>query len=817
MVHSDTSIAGRKAIRALHRSHKEGRAADPEARAIRFVSPVYLTRRIGSSFPNASQCSPLLNRVYRLRTSPRSAGGHKRHFMAIPPQLQGSVTDRGSQAPTAPREGTNAWSERRDTPLVAGTKETEYTLRRLGSSNGELRGSVRAERRQMRHSPRADEPGDRELMTDNRERTRRLVGYVSRHEADPETYRRLGFRCGLEIHQQLKTARKLFCRCPARQYQDGDDYDAQLVRHMRPTLSELGEYDGTALMEFKTKKNITYRIKGETACTYDIDDTPPFPLNREALGIAMEIALLLDTSLVGELHITRKQYLDGSIPTGFQRTAIVGIEGSIPLASKRVGIRQLSIEEDSCREVSDHGHERIYTTDRLGMPLVETVTEPELLTPDEAAEAANYLRHLARSTGKVNVGIGAAREDVNVSVEGGTRVEIKGVQHIRWIPKLTHNEAFRQKALLLLRNELRKRATSLEAWRLGSAELAQDETPAEIGLSDSARAVALRLPHFAGLLSFFTGLGRCFGDELSDRLKVIACIDKPNMTTNEDPASPLSDDSWRAIAKHLGASDDDGLLLLWGPAADIPTAIETIDERCRLAFEGVPNETRKALPDGTTVFERVLPGPDRMYPDTDSAPIPIDEAAIDAARAGLPPYSIADQIEQLGAWCIPSDAHTFILRRALFSLVQRLQDEAGVPPHRAGTLVGHDLRHASRTARLDPDRVVSVVREARDRGLTDDILRPLIPASLANPTAEFDRLLEQIGYRSVSRDIIDAEMDRVLNELDGRRLSEAQARNAVLGALRPIALGNVPLRELAAEVTARMTSAPLTPAEEALP
>ena len=168
-------------------------------------------------------------------------------------------------------------------------------------------------------------------MTDptaNRESTRRLVAYVLRDEATSKTYEDLGFRCGLEIHQQLKTARKLFCRCPAGLYQTGDDFDAQLVRHMRPTLSELGEYDGTALMEFKTKKNIVYRIKGETACTYDIDDTPPFPLNRNALAIAMQIALLLKTSIVGELHITRKQYLDGSIPTGFQRTAIVGIDGA---------------------------------------------------------------------------------------------------------------------------------------------------------------------------------------------------------------------------------------------------------------------------------------------------------------------------------------------------------------------------------------------------------------------------------------------------------------------------------------------------------
>jgi glutamyl-tRNA(Gln) amidotransferase subunit E len=154
--------------------------------------------------------------------------------------------------------------------------------------------------------------------------SRERLGYLPRREADRSVYEELGFKCGLEIHQQLLTQSKLFCRCPAGIYQQAGDFDAELVRHMRPTLSELGEYDGTALMEFKTRKNIIYRIKDRTACTYDMDDTPPFPIDQEALHHAVRIALMLSANIVGELHITRKQYLDGSIPTGFQRTAIVG-------------------------------------------------------------------------------------------------------------------------------------------------------------------------------------------------------------------------------------------------------------------------------------------------------------------------------------------------------------------------------------------------------------------------------------------------------------------------------------------------------------
>ncbi|MDX2415295.1 MAG: hypothetical protein QNK33_08910, partial [Bacteroidales bacterium] len=282
----------------------------------------------------------------------------------------------------------------------------------------------------------------------NYEQTRLAIAYVELHKAKKKDYERIGFMSGLEVHQQLLTKSKLFCRCPAGIYHKHDDYNAEVIRHMRPTLSELGEYDGTALMEFRTRKEIVYRLNNENACTYEVDDTPPFPIDSEALEIALEISLLSKLNIVGEVHITRKQYLDGSIPTGFQRTAILGVEGEIELKNKKVRLIQLSIEEDSCREISDIGHTRVYKTDRLGMPLIETVTYPDMDTPWELAEAAEYIRYLNRSTGKVRTGIGAGREDVNVSCRGGSRVEIKGVAHNLWIPRLSHIEAFRQYALL---------------------------------------------------------------------------------------------------------------------------------------------------------------------------------------------------------------------------------------------------------------------------------------------------------------------------------------------------------------------------------
>ncbi|HQQ12556.1 MAG TPA: Glu-tRNA(Gln) amidotransferase subunit GatE, partial [Bacteroidales bacterium] len=425
----------------------------------------------------------------------------------------------------------------------------------------------------------------------NYEASKRKAGYVARKLAGQQAYDCIGFMSGLEVHQQLLTKEKLFCHCPAGIYNRHDAFDAELIRHMRPTLSELGEYDGTALMEFKTRKEIIYRIKNETACTYEVDDTPPFPINREALDIAIEIALLSRLNIVGEVHITRKQYLDGSIPTGFQRTAIIGVEGQIELKHKKIRLIQLSIEEDSCREISDIGHTRIYKTDRLGMPLIETVTYPDCVNPDEVKEACDYIRFLNRSTAKVRTGIGSGRQDVNVSCKGGTRVEIKGVAHTRWIPELTHNEAFRQWSLLLLRDELKTRIANYQSWRIQSVKITPEDDqmtypPLAQALARNQPILLVKLPGFKGALSHFTQPGKAFADELSDRLKVIACLEKPNMIHSESLLQELSCNEWKHLSKAINSGTDDALLLIWGPEADMPTALETIEERCRMAFVG---------------------------------------------------------------------------------------------------------------------------------------------------------------------------------------------------------------------------------------
>ena len=645
----------------------------------------------------------------------------------------------------------------------------------------------------------------------NYEETKRKIGYVSRNESTLETYDRIGFMSGLEVHQQLKTGQKLFCRCPAGVYQKPGDFDAEVIRHMRPTLSELGEYDGTALMEFKTRKEIIYRLKSKSTCTYEVDDTPPFPLNREALAQAIEISLVSKLNIVGEVHITRKQYLDGSIPTGFQRTAIIGVEGEIPLKNKKVRLIQLSLEEDSCREVSDIGHTRIYRTDRLGMPLIETVTYPDMTNPDEVKEACNYIRFLGRSTGKVRTGIGAGRQDVNVSCKGGTRVEIKGVAHSRWIPELTHNECFRQWALLEIRTLLKTRVVDAKSWKQtyvlldvhafnGKSEFAA------VAKSNGLKLIAINLPGFKGILSHFTQPGKMFANELIERLKVIACIDLPNMTHSEDFDSQLTLSDWEKIYVQLKPGENDAQLVIRGPEADMATALETVEERCLMAFAGVPPETRKSFENGTTIFERVLPGADRMYPDTDSAPIPLENDYIESLGKNQPQEVIV-RYKRLKDWGIPEDCYVYIFKKNLFPLIERIIKELDMNPAFVGKFFGHAVKWVEGqykpTAEFDYKIIYALLRFLKQKKLDPSIARRMLPTVYQYPKMEFESVLTSINFKSVSKEQIVSKIPFLRNKLAEIRLSKGAdvEHNWIMGQLRRQAEGNMSMLELHEAVT----------------
>jgi len=571
-------------------------------------------------------------------------------------------------------------------------------------------------------------------------------------------YAALGFLGGLEVHQQLLTRRKLFCRCPAGRYVDRAD--GEVLRHMRPTLSELGEYDGTALMEFKTRKEIVYLLDRGSVCTYELDDTPPFPMDDEAVEIAIALAQLLNLNLVAELHVMRKQYLDGSIPTGFQRTAMVGLTGRIPFRVPALGvdralsIRQLSLEEDSCREVSDVGHRVTFRTDRLGMPLTEVVTEPEFLTPEEMQAGGRLLAQVVRATGRVRRGPGAARQDVNVSVAGGRRVEIKGVDNHRFLPRLVHNEAYRQLNLLRVRDELRRRGVTRESMALPDKGIpwACSALVADVGrLFDRSRHSALRaareagmtvcavrMPGFAGLLAHRTQPGLTFAHEIAERVRVIACPAHDRFLAHSDATEQVGMTArrWRDVRAAVGAESEDAVVLVWADALDAATAAREVLIRAQDALVGVPAETRQANHDGTTGFERILPGADRMYPDTDTPPIPVGDAAIDRIRVSLPetPWARADRYRGLALTPVAAQR---LAAAPWADVFDRAAPAAGDLARRLAASLAKRLPYHRRAGRAIPETAGSVLRDALARIAAGDIraeaLDRIVDAAVTQP------------------------------------------------------------------------------------
>ena len=567
-------------------------------------------------------------------------------------------------------------------------------------------------------------------------------------------YDHVGLISGLEVHQQLLTNHKLFCRCPAGLYTT--EHDGEVLRHMRPTLSELGEYDGTALMEFKTRKQIVYWLNHRNVCTYEMDDTPPFLVNQQALDVAIELCLMMNMDIIDEVHIARKQYLDGSIPTGFQRTAIVGVNGYLPFQGRRLTVTHLSIEEDSCREVSDRGHQIVFRTDRLGMPLTETVTGAELYTPQQVRDAILLCGLTARSTRHVRTGIGAARQDVNVSVRGGNRVEIKGVMKAAYAVKLVHNEGIRQVNLLELRQMLSQRGiTQPEHLRTKEADVTAlvEDTPSEIlqrALARGERVFAVWVAGVAGLTEHPTQPGLTFADELAGRVRVIACLDEPPilLTRRELKENKATREFASTVEKRLGIENLSDWYLVWGPKRDCETACEEIRLRWVDAIAGVPKETRQALLGGTTTFERILPGPDRMYPDTDSPPTRITADRVQRLRDGLGPAPWKRH-ERYDSWGVPRETTDFLIRRGGADVVDRVVEQTGVDGLTAAIEIGQRAKAWARKGAavdtLAPEQWVQVFDLYADAVLPREAILPVAALMAQDRSLTADQATRELG------------------------------------------------------------------------
>ncbi|HPE63971.1 MAG TPA: Glu-tRNA(Gln) amidotransferase subunit GatE [Methanothrix sp.] len=432
-------------------------------------------------------------------------------------------------------------------------------------------------------------------------------------------YASLGLVCGIEIHQQLDTAAKLFCGCPTR-IRDAEESDHQFFRYLRPARSELGEIDRAALEEVLVTRKFIYKSYDST-CLVEADEEPPSVLNREALEIGLVVSRLLNMQIADEVHTMRKIVIDGSNTSGFQRTAYVASHGSIDTSCGKVGMETICLEEEAARIIDDRGDEVVYSLDRLGIPLVEICTSPDVVSPQHAREVAQRLGMILRSTGRVKRGLGTIRQDVNVSIRDGARVEIKGVQDLNLIETIVAVEANRQHLLLEIRDELlgRKAQVSDRVADVTGLFAATESKVIKSALGKGGVVLAVNLAGFAGLVGTEIQPGRRLGSEISDRAKRAGV--GGIFHSDELPAYGITQEEVEAVRAELGARDGDCVAMVAAPKDRAEAAMKAVIDRAREALVGVPEETRKALPEGTSEYMRPLPGSARMYPETDVPPV----------------------------------------------------------------------------------------------------------------------------------------------------------------------------------------------------
>ena len=436
-------------------------------------------------------------------------------------------------------------------------------------------------------------------------------------------YEKLGLKVGIEIHQQLDTKTKLFCSCPTT-LRDVSESNFEFFRYLRLKKSEIGEEDRAAKEEVLRSKRFVYKAFN-TTCLVEADEEPPHELNQEALKIALEIAKILGMKIVDEVHVMRKIVIDGSNTTGFQRTALIAFDGEIEIDSRKIGIATLCLEEEACKKIDSTEDTTIYSLDRLGIPLVEIGTKPEIDSPKLAKKVALKLGMILRSTGKVKRGLGTIRQDVNVSIRDGARVEIKGVQDVEILDKIIEYEVIRQLSLLKIREELEKRGAWVKDEIFDVTEVFS-ETKSKILRNKKVKAIVLK--KFAGLVGMEIQPGRRLGTEFADIARMFGL--GGIIHSDELPKYGITLEELKKLREYLNADEEDAIVLVSGKDEErMNRALRRIIERAEFCLIGVPEETRKANEDGTTSYLRPLPGAARMYPETDIPPVRITKEMVD--------------------------------------------------------------------------------------------------------------------------------------------------------------------------------------------
>jgi len=621
-------------------------------------------------------------------------------------------------------------------------------------------------------------------------------------------------KVGLEIHRQLDSKHKLFCGCPT-DFAESEP-EEKFLRRLRPTQSELGQVDQAALFEFHRGKSIMYESDHQTSCLVEADEEPPGRLNEEAVEICLTAALLVNAKPVDEIHVMRKVVIDGSNTTGFQRTAVVAMDGSLDVEGKRVPITQISLEEDAARKTTQSRDLGGYRIDRLGVPLIEITTGPVLESPGEVEQVALAIGNTLRATRKVKRGLGSIRQDLNISIPGGALIEIKGVQELNLLSKAVELEVQRQQTLLEIREELSRRnikAASIERKYVDVSDIFQ-ATKARVlkeALSKKGVVLAVKLPGFGGLLGKELSPGLRLGTELSNRASFWAGVGGI-FHTDELPAYGITEEEVKRTKERLSLGSQDALVLVADDEMRAKDALGAVVERAQEALLGVPEETRMAMPDGTTRYMRPRPGAARMYPETDVPPTPVTAELISRLKRELP-RSLEEEAKRLmKQYSLNEKLAKQLNESDYLKLFERLASTSQVQASFIATTLTESCKSLEREGfpiRDISDLGLETIFRLVDEGVVaKEAVSELLKWQSKHPTLNAKDGVAELGLRMISERELEIVIDRHIEK--NRKLVEergAGAFGSLMGSVMSEVRGSVDAKVVGAKLKERLAKA----------
>ena len=596
----------------------------------------------------------------------------------------------------------------------------------------------------------------------------------------------IGLKVGLEIHQQLDTKKKLFCDCTPI---EDDEFSRKFSRRLRAAKSELGKIDPAALFESTKSKTIIYYANPKSSCLVEEDEEPPHALDTDAKNLALLISSALKSKIFSEIHVMRKTVIDGSNTTGFQRTMLVAQGGHIEIDGRKVGVQSICLEEDAGKLIKDEGNHRFFSLDRLGVPLVEIALDPVEGDPKFVKDIALTLGRLLRVTKRVMRGIGTIRQDVNISIEGGGVIEVKGVQQLDQLEKIIEFEAKRQHGLKLIADRINQTKFTEINQKEDIFDITEvmKECNSKIikkSIEKQDKIFGIRIKKLKGMFGFEPYSDIRLGKEIGQLVRFFGIGGV--FHSDELPNYGIEDADIKRVTKKLNIDDDDAFLIIAGEKISVGFAIDSIINRIKLAKDGPPAETRAATQNGDTIFLRPRPGASRMYPETDIPTVKVSDKELAEARSNIP-KSWEESIRELEEkYQINNQLAEQIFDSEYFEIFEKICSKKQNSPNFVVSILCSTITNLERSgldsSLLNDEQIMKTFELLGQEKINKESIQIIFEQIMSKKANDVIHALENASITQLTEDELDKILDNIIqNNTDKIQQEQMHALSGLMG------------------------------------